>query len=170
MQLKKSFFSNNNASLSKPWGFTLIELMIVISILAIVAGIGGPAIKGYLEVRGLSSAVNRIQGDLQLAKLEAIKRNANQSLTFAADRYTYSWNLQSLLFNSYRGGVTAAVDPLGGPSAGIITFNSGGVCTASGSIYITSAANPKIFRIRVSAAGGISTHIWDPTPGVWRTA
>lgn len=55
-------------------GFTLVELMITVAILAIIAGIAIPAYNGYLETARSAEGMNNIAG-LQLAEEEYFLEN-----------------------------------------------------------------------------------------------
>ena len=57
-------------------GFTTIELLIVITIGAILAAIATPSLRQTLNSMRQSSATGLLLGDLNLARGEAIKRNA----------------------------------------------------------------------------------------------
>lgn len=56
-------------------GFTLLELMIVITVLALVLGIGVPAYRDLVLNNRQAAAVNELVTALQLARSEAITRN-----------------------------------------------------------------------------------------------
>jgi type IV fimbrial biogenesis protein FimT len=64
------------ASIAHLRGFTLIELMVVISIAAIMAMIGVPALQGTLNDFRQRGAASLLVSDLNLARAEAIKRNS----------------------------------------------------------------------------------------------
>lgn len=57
-------------------GFTLVELLVVIAILAILASIGLPSFQRILADYRVTSQVNAVQGLLQFARAEAVKRTA----------------------------------------------------------------------------------------------
>lgn len=57
-------------------GFTLVELMVTIAVLAIVLAIGIPSFAGLTNRNRLAAAANELVATLQTAKMEAIRRNA----------------------------------------------------------------------------------------------
>lgn len=57
-------------------GFTLVELMIVIAIAAILASLAVPSFSSFINNTNQTSAFSQLQGDLNRARSEAIKRNA----------------------------------------------------------------------------------------------
>lgn len=59
---------------TRQYGFTLIELMIVLVISAIVLAWGVPSFQTAIRNNRLTAETNRIIADLQLARSEAIKR------------------------------------------------------------------------------------------------
>lgn len=67
---------NNNA------GFTLVELMVTVAVVAILLTIGIPAFQSTLDKRRLVGAAEQLQADLQYARSEAIKRNVRVYVSF----------------------------------------------------------------------------------------
>jgi len=62
------------------WGFTLIELMVTISIMAILLMIAVPSFQNATLGSKLSSFANNLVSSAHLARSEAIKRNATVAL------------------------------------------------------------------------------------------
>jgi prepilin-type N-terminal cleavage/methylation domain-containing protein len=72
-------------------GVTLIELIIVLTIVAIGAAIAVPGMGAWLAKGELNSASRRLASDLNLTRSEAIKRNANVSMRIiTATPFSYS--------------------------------------------------------------------------------
>ncbi|QVL51220.1 MAG: GspH/FimT family pseudopilin [Thiocapsa sp.] len=65
-------------------GFTLLELMITLSVLAILASLGVPAMQEMLERNRLKGAAQALVEDLQWVRGEAIRRNRDLHLIFDA--------------------------------------------------------------------------------------
>jgi type IV fimbrial biogenesis protein FimT len=68
--------------MSKETGYTLIELMVTIAIVAILASIAIPNFFSYLPKHRLKNAALEIQSTIQKARMEAIKGNTAVVLTF----------------------------------------------------------------------------------------
>jgi type IV fimbrial biogenesis protein FimT len=56
-------------------GFTLLELVITVAVLAIALAVGIPSFQGITNRNRLSAVTNEIVGATQLARMEAIRRN-----------------------------------------------------------------------------------------------
>ena len=61
----------------KKEGFSLIELMVIISVLALALGLGVPAFNDMLSNSRMSTAVNDLVSSLHAARSEAISRQAS---------------------------------------------------------------------------------------------
>ena len=61
-------------------GFSLVELMFTLVVIAILAGLAVPSYQQFVESSRLTSAANNILVDLTLARSEAIKRQQGQAV------------------------------------------------------------------------------------------
>ena len=68
-------------------GFTFIELMIVIAIMAIMAGIAIPNSIEWLRAARLRGVTNDLASDLAMARLRAIKSSMPVKVIFSTDGY-----------------------------------------------------------------------------------
>lgn len=72
-------------------GFTLLEVLVVMTIAGILAALAAPAFTKLLERGRLRGAAEQVFNDLQLARTEAIKRNADMWVTFSSASPTTNW-------------------------------------------------------------------------------
>ncbi len=72
-------------ALSGQKGFTLIEMMMTISIMGIIMAIGWPAFQEFINSSRRSTTMNEFTASYHHAKSEAIKRNANVTICRSAN-------------------------------------------------------------------------------------
>jgi prepilin-type N-terminal cleavage/methylation domain-containing protein len=90
-------------------GFTLIEVMVVVALIAILSGIALPNAIAWRSNAQLSSTVREIMADLQLAKMEAIKRNRNVEAVFTTGKGSNS-TIKDLATNQILSGNSYSAD------------------------------------------------------------
>ena len=73
--------------MSKPTqqGFTLIELMVAIAVLAIMLAIGLPSFQGSLRSNRVATSTNDMLAALSLARTEAIRNTRGSAVCASAD-------------------------------------------------------------------------------------
>src|ERR1700731_4176085 len=100
-------------------GFTLLELMVVITIVAILMALGVPSYRYVTNSNRMSGEVNALLGDLQFARSEAIKE-----------------------------GATVTVCPTSNPSATPPICNAGSSEWDKGWIVTSPTVTPNVLRIQ----------------------
>lgn len=84
--MNASLYSSSYKRLTTSAGFTLIELMVTIAVLAIIVSIAAPSISNQLANQRVKSTVSTIENALKEAKAESLIRR--QSITVVYDSST----------------------------------------------------------------------------------
>lgn len=120
-------------------GFSLVEVMIVIAILAILLAIAVPSFQRFAINSDLRSAARDIAGDFFLCKERAIAENATYTITFNVGANTYA-----IVCPDTRTKTPATFRPnnivLQSASTTAYTFQPRGTVTA-GNIALTNSRN-----------------------------
>lgn len=131
-------------------GFTLIEAMITVAVLAIISAIAAPSLTPIIDSNRASSAATSIQGAILFARSEAIKRNEEVSVCPSTNQSTCSdstdWQTGWIVYTEINGSHTilrssaaySSALTLSGPEE--ISFASGGYLTPLGSASISSTS------------------------------
>lgn len=72
-------------------GFTLVEIMVVVGIIAITAAVALPNISGYMRASRIRSAHDSVAGALQKARTMAIMRNTQMGISFIVASDSVFW-------------------------------------------------------------------------------
>ncbi len=93
-------------------GVTLVELLVGMSIVAVLLGLGLPSISLYLQSSKLASAANAYLSGVQMARTEAIRRNTQVQFVLT-DTDVSTADLANVVVPSVNGRswVVRAVDP-----------------------------------------------------------
>ena len=71
-------------------GFTLVELMVTITVLAVLLGVGVPSFQATIQGNRITTAANDLVAALQYARSEAVRRGVNVTVCSSNDQATCS--------------------------------------------------------------------------------
>jgi type IV fimbrial biogenesis protein FimT len=108
-------------------GFTMVELIVVISIVGVLMAIGAPSYKYVTTANRVSSEVNGLLGDLQFARAEAIKEGQTVSVCATTNGTTCS---------------------------GVATWTGGWIVFSDSPVIGTIDGNDAILRVQKSLSSG----------------
>ncbi|WP_397451331.1 GspH/FimT family pseudopilin [Pseudomonas sp. NA-150] len=145
-------------------GFSLIELMIVVAIVAIFAAIAAPNFASILHKSSVNSAANELYDLLQYSRSEAVTRGKRVIITAPAGNVA-SWNgditvsivgstvLRDIGAGGLRNGVAVAA------TVGSITFSPTGNASAAACFQVSYAsdANVPTQFIAVQGSGRVTS-------------
>jgi prepilin-type N-terminal cleavage/methylation domain-containing protein len=155
--MKKFFYVITGRS-----GFTLTELLVIISILSVLAVISIPSYMSWMPSYQLKSAARDVISNMQLARLEAVKRNMDCVVTTDVGANTYkidigATTIKTVSLADYGKGITLCDS---GSTTSAITFSSRGMATFNpvpadglGKVFITNSKNTAKYGLEVTSVG-----------------
>lgn len=128
--------------LNKQQGFTLIELMIALAVLAIILSVALPNLRIMIANTQIRSVAESVRNGLQLARTEAVKRNESVRFTLNADK---SWQLGCVT-------IVADVDGDGQAECPAVIMAKGVKEGGGGSVTVVGAGQVTFTSLGTSAA------------------
>lgn len=147
---------------STPRGFTMIELMVVITVVAVLAAVATPSFSKFLIGQRVKTASFDLASSLLLARSEAIKRNTNVTIAPTdASGWVGGWKVT---FTAASGTVTLSEQTayagltIAGPAspASVIYTGSSGRPNAGKTTFLVSGADA-VRCVTVDLSGTTST-------------
>ena len=147
-------------SVRRARGFTLIELMTVVSILAVMLGVIAPSFGPLLAAQQAKALTYDLTSDLMLARNEALKRNATVSVSRDAAGWEQGWTVSMLASNetlSHRNKTSLAVLLSNAPAS--IRFDSNGrVSLPVGTVRIEISGGQNYRCVELDPSGRVRSH------------
>jgi type IV fimbrial biogenesis protein FimT len=142
-------------SASPSRGFTLVELLVGLTLLAVLLGLGAPAMSTYLQNSKLATAAASYFNGLQAARTEAIRRNI--ATEFVLTDYSIAASDPANNATPTPSGKSWVVRAASGTAYSLVEAKAGAEgegSAASGAIQVSSSASAIQFNGFGAAVGG----------------
>lgn len=142
-------------------GFTLIEAMVVVVILAILAGLATPSFRGIIASQRVRNAASDLLSDMMLARSEAIRRNTPVTISAVGSSWSNGWTVaigttETIKQRNFSGGLLT-IEKKSGTSDTVVFGATGRATTSDFQMNFTASGitNDEQKRcVKGSAAGG----------------
>lgn len=117
-------------------GFTLIEVLMVVAILAVLVSIAAPSMRSFMDTQVVKTPASDLYSSLVLARSEAIKRNAAIDLVPTATDWAQGWTVRT-----QSGGTPLRVQnsypriSISASTAGTVTYGGNGRLSTSATTF-----------------------------------
>lgn len=164
----------NALPVTRPAGFSLIELMIGIAIMAILLGLALPSFQSWVKNTQIRNAAESITNGLQRARAEAVSRNTTVTFVLGADSTWTVTAADGTVIDSESNSEGAnnvtrtalAADLV--TAATTITYNSLGQMVPNAAslarVDLTAVGGSQNLRVEIGAGGG--ARMCDPSLAV----
>ena len=121
-------------------GFTLIELMITVTIIGLLMVFGLPSYQQWIQSTQIRTAAESVQNGLQLARAEAVRSNAPIQFQLTSTTGRTDWN------------ICRVAAPIPCPAASIVQQRAGTEGSANARIGVGTTATPFAIALATSTA------------------
>lgn len=152
------------ASPNRVLGFGLIELMVAIAIMTVLATLALPSYRTWMQDTRIRTVAESVQNGLQIARAEAVKRNATINFSVTADT---AWSIGCVTITADCPEIIQSRSANDGSSStisvdgGSVDFNNLGTASAPMTFNIASSeADTRSLRVTLGPGG--DTKMCDP--------
>jgi len=127
-------------------GFTLVEAVIVMALIAIVVGLAAPGLSNLAVTQQLKNASFDLASSLSVARSEALTRNVEVTVAPSSDDWAHGWTIRDAGGTVLREQPAYGLIAVSGPLR--VTFTGDGRPSASAAPFAVtaSAADVKYYR------------------------
>lgn len=143
-------------------GFTVIELMVTMAILAIMMGLGIPSFRAFISSQKVKTGSYELMTSLVIARSEAVKRNTTVTLTpTSTSKWNQGWSvtgsgatlhtqseIQGLTVTTYTNSTCTAAGTVAN-----IAFSNSGRTSASSCYKFTADSTSNTRCVKVDLTG-----------------
>ena len=130
-------------------GFTLIELMVVIALVAIILAIAAPSFRSMIEMQRLRSITSQLVTDFQFARSEAVARRALVGVAFKSNAAMTCYTVYS-------------TPPLQQPCN---CLDGPGAACAAPMVEVRTVQVPRSLSVMVAPVAGDQEFVFNPNTG-----
>lgn len=138
-------------------GFSILELLVVLTLISIVLGVGFSGFRSYREATVVDRAIESVAGDVRLARSFAIQRRSPVAIVVDEAARSYALRdettMDTLVERRYDAASELPLTVLDVVDGSSLTFDSRGILSASGTVRIDVGANDNQRSIAVSRLG-----------------
>ncbi len=151
---------NTGKGISTYQGFTVIELMISLAVLAIITSLALPSYRSIMEKRQVTSGAEQLGAFLSSAQLESVKRNQFVAVNYKASGGAWCFGM--------RPGDNASVDC----NCTITDATNANACALDGTLRVfgSTVLNYPGALQSVTISGSDTTLVFDPVRGLTQGA
>lgn len=148
-------------------GFTLIELMVTVAIIGVIALVAMPGMQTLINASRIDGATSELASAFQLARSEAVRRNARVTICGSSDGATCAtattWSqvlVRQPNATAQDPAVIRTYQPSGsmqltGPSAGVV-FRPSGLIESQQTVDVALSGNYRCITVKVSGVVSVA--------------
>ena len=139
-------------------GFTTVELLVVVAVLALIAGVAAPALSSMVATQQVRTAAYDLHATLNIARSEALTRNASVTIAPVSGDWAAGWSVTEAGGTVLRRQSAYARIALSGPAR--VIFSADGRPDATSSPFAVSSADAiagsyRCVRLRLNGRSAI---------------
>ena len=140
--------------MSRVRGFTIIELMVALVVVAILAVVAAPGFGEYFAAQRVKGAAEELLTDMQFARMESVQKNAQVTFAMSASGYTITRGGNTVKSVSLGSGTTVSggstLQAVFDPVRAMATISNGP------SVTIANGGTSRTLRVDINGMGRVN--------------